>query len=91
MNRRLFFLALLMIWAVTMQAKVRLSHLVSDNMVIQQQMCQIISASSGTADMLREVLRTTNNAWFVIDWHVHCLCAIELWILESCQTKQCCP
>ena len=37
MNRRLFFLALLMIWAVTMQAKVRLSHLVSDNMVIQQQ------------------------------------------------------
>ena len=37
MNRRILFLAVLAIMSWGMQAKVKLPHLVSDNMVIQQQ------------------------------------------------------
>ena len=37
MNRKFLFTAVLMALAVGLQAKVRLPHLVSDNMIIQQQ------------------------------------------------------
>ena len=37
MNRRFLLLAVLVVTAIGLQAKVRLPHLVSDNMIIQQQ------------------------------------------------------
>ena len=37
MNKKVLFFAMLMAVATTVQAKVRLPHMISDNMIIQQQ------------------------------------------------------